>query len=424
MLEEKDKCGYNVIWIDRPESELQDLLCPICGEVYREPVQTNNAQPFANSDDEKEPCGHHFCEKCILRWLEEQETCPTCRRSLTSDQLAADMTLRRKIRNLPCKCRNDSEKCSSKGTIGRDGQWWLVHEQECLFTQIECPLCHLYVGTRQNMNEHLLLTCQNAFIGCRYQCGGILPRKLTEEHEMECVYRPLECKDCKMKIPFVLYKIHLATCKMLALPCDFSSFGCKVTFLRKDLQTKEKHTQEQMGFHLSLVMKEMRILKERINKLEGKLEEEENVEGNEEIEKINSLDQKYQQQEFAFAWSLSWCDPKMKTYSGILIEAFGGKWGFAYGSKRASPDDIPIFIKCHDLNDKILLIDYGIAVVDPRTGEEMKQYKKLAREFQKNDEYGYTSLIKLSDLEKAGAFDRMKGLSTLLFRARLRLASR
>jgi len=198
----------------------------------------------------------------------------------------------------------------------------------------------------------------------------------------------------------------------------------KSLFLRKDLQTKEKHTQEQMGFHLSLVMKEMRILKERINKLEGKLEEEENVEGNEEIEKINSLDQKYQQQEFAFAWSLSWCDPKMKTYSGILIEAFGGKWGFAYGSKRASPDDIPIFIKCHDLNDKILLIDYGIAVVDPRTGEEMKQYKKLAREFQKNDEYGYTSLIKLSDLEKAGAFDRMKGLSTLLFRARLRLASR
>jgi len=196
-------------------------------------------------------------------------------------------------------------------------------------------------------------------------------------------------------------------------------------FLRKDNITRERHMVEQMVYHMSLMMKEIQNLRTKISKLERVEDGSKGIieESGSSLEpgEISNLSNEYKfQQEFSFTWGLIWCDPKQKIYSGSLTEAFGGKWGFAYGSKRAGSDDIPIFIKCHDLPEKSILVDYGIAVVDSRTGEEMKQYKKLAREFQKNDEYGYTSLIKLSDLEKIGAFDKAKGLTTLLFRARLR----
>jgi len=360
----------------------------------------------------------HFCERCILRWLEVHDNCPVCRRGLTKSQLAADMSLRRKIRNLPDKCHLDAKQCLAKGTVGRDGNWWIQHGTECSFFQLPCPLCNIYSASRQTMSDHLLRSCMEAYVGCKYQCGLLLARKNITEHEVECAYRPVECKDCKAKIAYVSLKVHISQCKMISIPCDFHFCGCKTTFLRRDLSLKDKHLQEHMSYHMSLLLLEIRTLKLKVAKLEG-FDQPPDEDG----DLLPDLKDQ-QQQERSFTWSLPWCDPKLKTYSGSLTEAFGGRWGFAYGSKRASADDIPIFIKCHDLTEKSILIDYGIAAVDPRNGEEMKQYKKLAREFQKNDEYGYTSLISLSELEKAGAFDRSKGLTTLIFRARLRLASR
>ena len=28
------------------------------------------------------PCGHHYCTKCFFRWMEQDNTCPMCRRDL------------------------------------------------------------------------------------------------------------------------------------------------------------------------------------------------------------------------------------------------------------------------------------------------------------------------------------------------------
>ncbi|CAL8330469.1 zinc-binding protein A33 [Gadus morhua] len=55
--------------------ELQsELTCPVCLELFREPVILE--------------CGHHFCRVCIAHCWEakadEQPTCPKCRKSVTS----------------------------------------------------------------------------------------------------------------------------------------------------------------------------------------------------------------------------------------------------------------------------------------------------------------------------------------------------
>lgn len=45
------------------------LKCSICYDLFTKPVSIN-------------PCGHCFCESCIITWLTRSNTCPMCRTSL------------------------------------------------------------------------------------------------------------------------------------------------------------------------------------------------------------------------------------------------------------------------------------------------------------------------------------------------------
>lgn len=42
-----------------------DLRCAICHEVFLQPVHA--------------PCGHTFCRACLLRWMQQSNSCPDCR---------------------------------------------------------------------------------------------------------------------------------------------------------------------------------------------------------------------------------------------------------------------------------------------------------------------------------------------------------
>ena len=44
-----------------------DLTCSICYGIYAEPVVT--------------PCGHTFCRECVVRWFDQERSCPSCRKS-------------------------------------------------------------------------------------------------------------------------------------------------------------------------------------------------------------------------------------------------------------------------------------------------------------------------------------------------------
>merc|ERR1711907_779891 len=45
--------------------------CAVCREQFEEGLQTMRL-----------PCGHLFCRDCVLPWLQQAHTCPTCRHEL------------------------------------------------------------------------------------------------------------------------------------------------------------------------------------------------------------------------------------------------------------------------------------------------------------------------------------------------------
>ena len=66
--------------MDMPQS--QDFICPISMEIMEDPISAS--------------CGHIFDRKSIEAWLNEQNTCPICRKII--DFLSSETILREKIR--------------------------------------------------------------------------------------------------------------------------------------------------------------------------------------------------------------------------------------------------------------------------------------------------------------------------------------
>uniref|UniRef100_A0A3P9DTK8 Uncharacterized protein n=1 Tax=Maylandia zebra TaxID=106582 RepID=A0A3P9DTK8_9CICH len=63
------------------ESE-EDLCCPVCREVFRDPVILS--------------CSHSFCKDCLKRWWRERPTheCPVCKRRSSKDDPPLNLALR------------------------------------------------------------------------------------------------------------------------------------------------------------------------------------------------------------------------------------------------------------------------------------------------------------------------------------------
>ena len=66
--------GWDINRFLEKDKIVEELICTICTDIIKDPVQTN--------------CEHTFCRECITRWLEGgQRTCPEDREQLTSNDL-------------------------------------------------------------------------------------------------------------------------------------------------------------------------------------------------------------------------------------------------------------------------------------------------------------------------------------------------
>ncbi|OMJ80336.1 hypothetical protein SteCoe_19434 [Stentor coeruleus] len=66
------------------------LFCSICAEVFKEPFCIN--------------CGHTFCKECIIRWLKDKVTCPTCKKPFTKKTMGIDMIASQVVDDLEVIC--------------------------------------------------------------------------------------------------------------------------------------------------------------------------------------------------------------------------------------------------------------------------------------------------------------------------------
>eukprot|EP00456_Euglypha_rotunda_P007501 TRINITY_DN11341_c0_g1_i4.p1 TRINITY_DN11341_c0_g1~~TRINITY_DN11341_c0_g1_i4.p1 ORF type:complete len:240 (-),score=24.70 TRINITY_DN11341_c0_g1_i4:92-811(-) len=186
-----------------------------------------------------------------------------------------------------------------------------------------------------------------------------------------------------------------------------------MTFLRKNELDRKLHMQEQVSFHMGLMMTEIRNLRQQLAKLAGGPRGDGLSDGKEEKKTLD--------QEAKMVWMITWCPPTNEKYSGVLAEAFGANWGLGYGHPKALSDDISIYVKCYDVEGSASVdVNYEIALLNPRNGEPIVNAATMRSSFRKGSEIGTMSLAKLSKIEEAGAFNKQEGLTTLVFRVTLK----
>lgn len=124
-------------------NELEDeLLCPICLEVFKEPLMLQ--------------CGHSYCKSCVVSLsgeLDRQFLCPVCRQMVDCSALSPNVTLARVIEALQSLCETEPspESCPTH------------HNPLSLFCEADqeviCGLC----GTIGNHRQHKITLISTAY---------------------------------------------------------------------------------------------------------------------------------------------------------------------------------------------------------------------------------------------------------------------
>ncbi|XP_035535067.1 tripartite motif-containing 13-like [Morone saxatilis] len=96
----------------------EDLCCPICHDVFRDPVVLS--------------CSHSFCKDCLKSWWTEKQTreCPVCKRRSSKERLPCNLVLKnlceaflqeRDPRASEALCRTHSGECPRLETSNQAG---------------------------------------------------------------------------------------------------------------------------------------------------------------------------------------------------------------------------------------------------------------------------------------------------------------
>ena len=72
------------------DCRMEIFLCPICMEVLNEAVHLVG-------------CRHDFCECCLKKWFEQNQTCPLCRMNASINDMRPSFILRMIMRFDKCR---------------------------------------------------------------------------------------------------------------------------------------------------------------------------------------------------------------------------------------------------------------------------------------------------------------------------------
>ncbi|KQK73325.1 E3 ubiquitin-protein ligase TRIM50 [Amazona aestiva] len=135
-------------------NELEDqLLCPICLEVFKEPLMLQ--------------CGHSYCKSCVVSLsgeLDGQFLCPVCRQMVDCSALSPNVTLARVIEALQslCEAEPSPESCPTH------------HNPLSLFCEADqeviCGLC----GTIGNHRQHKIIPISTAYCQMKEELSVLL----------------------------------------------------------------------------------------------------------------------------------------------------------------------------------------------------------------------------------------------------------
>ena len=153
-------------------TQLQDIAsCAICYDIYIKPTIII-------------PCGHTFCNKCIMTHIDNDMTCPLDKLEINPELFVVNYALENMLTILNIQCRY--EGCNE-------------------------------IMQYEDMIEHMEV-CNYRLIKCEYGCGEFIIATKLDTHLNECSHKPRLCNICNLIQP---YNHHLSDCKECLVSCVY-----------------------------------------------------------------------------------------------------------------------------------------------------------------------------------------------------------
>lgn len=105
--------------VKEPEKVSDTLKCPVCMEVFDEPVFCGGR-----------PCQHVFCTECIYQALERNEQCPVCREPMLAEDLYPHQVIRSLLDEVTVICERNCGWSGRRDAVG-------THLAVCPIIQME-----------------------------------------------------------------------------------------------------------------------------------------------------------------------------------------------------------------------------------------------------------------------------------------------
>lgn len=248
--------GMDLSFVDHPP---EDLTCPICLHVHREPVLTSC-------------CGNHFCLSCVEQVRHEQRPCPLCNAKNFTTML--DKYFARKVNELQVWCQHRKMGCPWQGSVSDLERHLDCTSGNCEFMRIDCPY---FCGDSLNFYElesHKKLCPHRPYL-CKF-CGynGTYEGMCTK-HWSVCDKYPVPCtNNCgRLDIPREALSKHLQEeCSLNEKKCEFAYAGCTANLKNSDMS---EHIASSLQEHLHLVSRHCFRLSESLpSEFRSQMEEE------------------------------------------------------------------------------------------------------------------------------------------------------
>lgn len=237
----EDFGGFDYQFLVSPEM-LQDLNCPICHLVLREPYLTGC-------------CGTHFCYSCFYPLLLKQAPCPMCNNR--APQGIIDKFTDRRINALYIKCPQWELGCKWEGPLGTLKVHLDPAKGGCEFLLVSCPMeCGLTVSLSL-LNQHQMNDCPRRICTCKFCHYQGMYGDMPNLHWPVCEGFPVPCpNNCDTNdMPRRDLKDHLLICVKRKVECEFAYAGCDTAFTMDELPT---HMNDSVNTHLKLVSEFMK----------------------------------------------------------------------------------------------------------------------------------------------------------------------
>lgn len=195
----------------------EDLKCPICLQLLKDPVQTT--------------CGHRFCAQCISHVY--NLLCPIDRTELKRENIFPDNAVKMAINKLRVRCPYHKQGCKWEGDLSDKS----AHLLMCEYSSRECGLCGEMLSLR--IYETHKGVCPNREVRCQ-DCGILMPHSQSIQHRVVCPKFPIPCPNDCPDSPIARDEMsgHLMnTCPNQSVACTLAAFGCSEMVQRCSLDT-------------------------------------------------------------------------------------------------------------------------------------------------------------------------------------------